>query len=84
MKFRRRPIEVAAVQWQGDNIAEVQSLLGDDRAFLRDGRLRVWVVSDGWCSVRLFDWIVSENGRSTNIVGAHSFRETYEPLEPTQ
>lgn len=29
MKFRKKPVEIEAVQWLGDNQEEVQSFLGD-------------------------------------------------------
>ena len=76
--FRQKPVEVEALQWDGDNIAEVRAFTGDAQRlgteifiWTGDRRLKVgvgdWIVRDGAeffpLSPRALEWAYEEVGR---------------------
>lgn len=76
-KFRKKPVEVEAVQWTGENSAAVAEFLGYEGDDWR-ADLGVLTVSDFYRVVR-GDFIVRFPDGATEPVSAHKFEETYEP-----
>lgn len=86
-RFRKRPVEIEAVQWTGDNFDELgrftvgqfrRAAFGAGpavRAQVRDWLHATWIgVNDG-------DWIVRGPRGECYPVRADVFTETYEPVD---
>lgn len=69
-RFRKRPIEVDAVQWTGDNASEVKAFVGqrnngEDGFLLPSEITGVWdhahvydVLHETWVSVFIDQWVI--------------------------
>lgn len=55
-KYRKKPIVIEAIQWDGLNLAEIQEFAGD-KAGLVNGKLHVHTV-EGSLYAGLKDWII--------------------------
>lgn len=44
--YRKKPVEVEAIQWRGDNFQEIKTFAGDC-VFLEDGELVIKTLEDG-------------------------------------
>lgn len=92
MKFRKRPIEVQAVQWTGDNLAEVGHLTGSNNFqpindLGRGPNDPAWATAevydrlhDKWIPLRTGDWVVRGVRGECWPVEQAVFAETYEPV----
>jgi hypothetical protein len=61
MKYRKKPVEIEAVQWKGWNTTEVADLMGASPAFGSDGKGLHWVsieTLEGTMTASLGDWII--------------------------
>lgn len=62
LKFRKKPVVVEAVQWTGDNEAEVREFAGSNFERVEDSpewTARVFdELHDSWIGTRTGDWIV--------------------------
>ena len=86
MKYRKKPVEVEAVQWTGSNVQEIHKFAG--RAWkvqtLSDGKaiaidtLSGWVVAD-----RPKWWFIKMLGGLVISMNDIDFATTYEPVEDT-
>lgn len=82
--FRRRPVEIEAIQFTGDteNVAEILADVGD-KAALVNGSVPHLVIShprEGKMVADRGDWIV-KNGRGEFYpVERHAFERMYEPV----
>lgn len=57
-KFRKKPVEIEAVQWKGQNSGEIQDFTGRDFSFINsDGNLIIKTVV-GQLKVDKNDWII--------------------------
>lgn len=71
--YRSRPSEVEAVQWTGENVAEVEALIGSDKAsttIFGDGKLYLLAGADGaqdWVPVPEGHWLVHQPGDKSDI-----------------
>ena len=69
MKIRRKPIELDAVQWTGDNLAEVLEVLGS--------------VGQAYADLSVVgDWIVKDENGFVHRRANERFHELYEAVEP--
>jgi hypothetical protein len=58
-RFRKKPVEIEAVQWTGDNVDEVREFLGFmDRT--DEDAIPVTTIHGDTAFVRLRDWIIPE------------------------
>ena len=86
--YRKRPVEVEAVQWTGRNTIEIGEFLGETAWHFWVGTgviaLRVAggaVLSSTVLSVKAGDWIVAEpDGMGFYPCAAAIFETTYEPV----
>ena len=81
MKYRRRPIEVEAVRWTGDNFDEVAEFVNGE-AIYQDAESN-WVVATphGAVLADLGDWIVKDVRGQFYPCVDEVFAETYEEAE---
>lgn len=84
MRYRKKPVEVEAVQWTGDNVAEIRALAGgkfhplcvpkgDITAEVKD------VLHDTWVGVKDGQWIIRGVQGEFYPCDDVVFQATYEP-----
>lgn len=77
--YRRRPPLVDAIQWRGDNIADIQNFLGS--VILNSGRVQLFTPA-GNIYVEVTDWIVRDTyTRELSRASDALFKAMYE-VEP--
>lgn len=87
-RYRKRPGEVEAIQWTGDNFSELTDWAGECIADhwgpdYWHGFLRLYVeVSDEWQTVSVGDW-AAKGKHGFCPIEADVFTETYERVEET-
>lgn len=89
-KFRKKPVEITAVRWTGDNEAVVQSLTGrenftrldpEDTADDPDMTAQVFDrLHSTWVGVYTGQWIIKGVKGEFYPCAADVFEETYEPV----
>ena len=57
MKFRKKPVEIEAMQWTGNNIEEISVFCGENSAIL-DGRQLYIFTLEGTLRADAGDWII--------------------------
>ena len=83
MKYRKKPVEVEAIQWTGDNAQAIRDFLSEVSYGWNPDR-RAWVVAtlEGNVGVLPGDWIVCGAAGAFSICKPDEFALTYEPVEP--
>lgn len=84
MRFRKRPVEIEARQWTGNNLDELTTFTYGYFEPEEDGDYtgRVYDhLHDSWINVSTGDWIVRGNKGEHYPVRADVFAETYEPVD---
>lgn len=79
-KFRKKPVEIEAVQWNGDNLNEVADLTADADNIHIAGTLITIRTLEGVMTCSLGDWIVKGVKGEFYPVKPDIFIETYEPV----
>lgn len=78
MRYRTRPVEVDAIQWTGDNLAEVFAWAGYNvNRQPGDGISITTPAGTVWG--RIQDWIVRDEAGYFKCVSPSVFDRTYEP-----
>lgn len=89
-RFRKRPVEVAAIQWTGENEAEIRSWCGPNLfgslgpAIHRDADVTAEVLDTlhgSWINMRTGDWVVRGIRGEFYAITDDVLRATYEPVE---
>ncbi|MEU9891371.1 hypothetical protein AB0M95_02105 [Sphaerisporangium sp. NPDC051017] len=88
-RFRKRPVEVEAVQWRGDNVAELVSFAGfrfrtvvagahggdtDVTAEVLD------VLHSTWVGIKTGQWVIRGVKGEFYPIDGEVLQETYEPV----
>lgn len=90
MRYRKRPIEVDAVQWTGDNVDDVVALTGPENFERLDERpsddpeatARVYDrLHSSWVLVRVDDWIIRGVRGEVYPCRSDVFEATYAPVD---
>lgn len=90
-RYRKRPVVVDAVQWTGDNEAEVQAFVGpapsDPGAAFQKfdiyaSYLLYVAANRSWLPVELGEWVIKDS-KGCYPCKADIFEATYEPVEET-
>ena len=87
-RFRKKPVEVTAVQWTGDNEAEVRALAGEhfhavdpeDRGDDPDQTAALLDEHSAWVEVYDGQWIVKGVRGEFYPITSEVLAETYEPV----
>jgi hypothetical protein len=80
-RYRKKPVEIDAVQWDGDNQREIADFLGDDFAGWRADAKVLVRTAEGELTASRGDWIIR------GVQGEHYpckpdiFAATYDPVE---
>lgn len=79
MRFRKKPVEVDAVQWRGDNYDEVR--LFAKNKVQRVNHLLVIDTLEGQMQAQPGDWIIRGVQGEYYPIKPSIFESTYEPVE---
>ncbi len=84
-RYRKRPVEIQAVRWDGTNIGEIAAMFADDlKAITPMGRssehLTIRTLEGNMTAVK-GDWIVKGIQGEPYPVKDSIFEATYEPVE---
>jgi hypothetical protein len=60
MKFRKRPVEIEAVQWTGGNLEEIEALASGLRLVTQDEEKLLIHTLEGAMTANIGDWIIRE------------------------
>jgi hypothetical protein len=82
-KFRKKPIEIEAVQYKGDeNLNEIQEFCGEQTPICHAGNQILGVqMLDGIMNVPPGTWITKDVKGELDACGPELFEETYEAIE---
>ncbi len=81
-RYRRRPLEIKAVCWMGDNLAELQAFVGD---YLRPAdptwlTLEIYNGQD-WIPCPVNHWAIQGMAVDFYTCGPEAFKATYDAME---
>lgn len=82
-RYRKRPVEIEALQWTGNNGADLQSWCGEDRFLFsdKDGSACLYVAAnDAWLDLEKSEWIAKDRLGFYPIKN-DMFHESYESVE---
>lgn len=82
-RYRKRPVEVEAIQWRGDNYAAVKTFgVGAVGLPFTSGTLPLWIAKAGTvCNLQEGDWIIREpDGSGFYPCTAKDFAATYDSV----
>lgn len=79
MKFRKRPVEIEAVQWDGENFPELREFAGDRVAFDAVGNLQTQTL-EGPLRAIIGDWIIKGVAFEVYPCNPGIFARTYGPV----
>lgn len=82
MKFRKKPVEVEAVQWTGENVGEIKSFAGLDvsvQYYDLPPTLRIYTL-EGVMTAKPGDWIIKGVQGELYPCKPDVFEKTYEPI----
>jgi hypothetical protein len=82
MKFRKKPVVIEAVQWNGKNIEEVKSFFGLDAEWSYDDLMPLEIYTlEGTMEAAVGDWIIKGIKGEFYPCKPDIFEATYEPAE---
>ena len=84
MRFRKKPVVIEAVRWDGSNTAEVADFMETSPAFSSDDKGSAWVdihTPEGTMRADKGDWIIRGVKGEFYPCKPDIFAATYEPAE---
>lgn len=82
-RFRRKPVELDAVRWRGNNFAQITEFLkdGESSIIMRGEGTDLQIATlEGLMTARQGDWIVRGTAGELYPVKPDIFKEIYEPI----
>jgi len=79
MKYKRKPIEVEAIQWTGDNFHEFYNIMTSDVIHMKEER---YLVIPGTWFVSVKSWVIFEEGQEYKVRTDEEFQRLYEQVSP--
>lgn len=77
--FRARPIEIEAIQWNGNNYAQCVYFVNERVLDYSNVKLKVYdYLQDVWVPVNMFDWIIKGTRGEFYPCENGAFHEKYE------
>lgn len=85
-RFRKKPVEVTAIQWTGDNVNAIWEAFGVSGIYgpteLNPGCLILTTVHGDPATCRVGDWVIPDGAPDTFYPCANDiFTKTYEPVK---
>jgi len=80
-KYRKKPVIINAVQWTGDNVAEINSFT-NPHSSIKDGNLSINTL-EGVMSATIGDFIIQGVNGEFYPCKPDIFEKTYEAVLPT-
>lgn len=85
-RYRKKPVEIDAVQWTGDNTGEIAAMFADGLKGVspigRTGEKLVIRTLEGTMTASRGDWVIRGVRGEPYPCRDDIFRETYEPAAP--
>ena len=84
MKFRKKPVVIEAISYNGTNFREIQQMINhndESPFFMEDGNLKIWT-SEGVMTANIGDWIIKGVKGEFYPCKPDIFEATYEKVEP--
>lgn len=79
--YTQRNIKVQAVQWNGDNLAEIISVAGQANVNVAGEFLQVRLGDDRWGDVHLHHWVSRDEHGELTVHADHAFRRDWQKAE---
>lgn len=79
MLFRKKPVVIQAIQWNGNNDVEVMDFMGRKSLAKERGKLVISTL-EGEMQVSKMDWIIRGNQEELYPCDPDIFEETYEQV----
>lgn len=80
MKFRKKPVIIEAIQWTGNNIAEIADFMDDEYDFHPKNKKIIIRTLEGNMLANLKDWIVKGVNGEFYPCKPDIFEKTYEKV----
>jgi len=84
MKFRKKPVEIEAIQWTGDNMEAISQLVGEDLVPMEDeheAQTKIGIVTlEGVMTASIGDWIIKGVNGEFYPCKPDIFQKTYEEV----
>ena len=80
-KYRKKPVEIEAIQWEGDNYNEINSFFGSDKFIGGENNSIVIRTLEGRMLANVNDWIIKGIKGEFYPIKNDIFLETYEKIE---
>ena len=80
MKFRKKPVEIEAVQWTSRNVCEIADFMGG-RVMISDRDEVIIETLEGEMRASPYDWIIRGVRGEFYPCKPYIFEETYEAVE---
>lgn len=83
MNYKRRPIEVQALEWKGDNLDLIRDfMVGADKVLVEEvnGDLKLFSL-DGYMTCHQGDYIIRTKFDEVYPCSKHRFEDIYEPVQ---
>lgn len=81
MKFRKRAVEIEAIQWNGENLTEISDFLKSENFYHNKGKSLIIVTLEGDMEARLNDWVIKGVNNEFYPCKPDIFEKTYEKVE---
>lgn len=78
-KYRKKPVEIEAIQWNGNNPRAVTSFVGANGCALEGGELTIFTL-EGDMHASLNDWIIRGVAGEFYACKPDIFEQTYEAV----
>lgn len=83
MRYRKKPVEVEAVRWDGNNVEKVRAFFGGRGRFFVDRASNVRIDTlEGRMTASPGDWVIRGVKGEFYPCKPDIFEATYEPVEP--
>jgi len=84
MKFRKKPVEIEAIQWTGDNMEAISQFVGEDLVPMEDeheAQTKIGIVTlEGVMTASIGDWIIKGVNGEFYPCKPDIFQKTYEEV----
>jgi hypothetical protein len=81
-KFRKKPVVIESIQWNGKNFSEVYRFCPQAQPYLATRNDELWITTlEGGHIASVGDWIIKEVNNEFYPCKPDIFEKTYEPVD---